>query len=372
MPEYKKQHYVPKMYLKLFSKDGKTIEQITLTDTLHRNVPIANLCQKKYMYSKNPDMEKIFSEIEGLTHKTLNKLLQEEKINFKEYAYLLSYIGFQRGRTLLEKEDFNNTLDKLAKETMMIKGEVVQELKKKGITKEFLDKLTIGHHGFYLEKVLISGFVVILLLDLQMAIIKNNASNDFIFSDNPVVFYNRIKWDGGVSGVSSLGYQSPGLIIFFPLNSKTMLMLYDDYHYKIRNEEQRHTIIDSKGDYSYIISSINHGDDVEHLNRLQLYNCNHAVYFEDVNQKSSILKLLAKIGEKQRKPRTSFKIMYKEESEIIHIHKEQKKLKIDFSFLEIIRTESVEIRRSPFLSQEFKKMSVVFSEEIEKKRKKKP
>lgn len=356
------------MYLKLFSKDGKTLEQITLNDNIHRNVPIANLCQKKYMYSKNPDMEKEFSKIERLTSKILNTLLQEEKIDMNEYGNLLSYIGLQRGRTLHEKNDFTKVLDKLAKEIMMIKGDVVPELKKKGITKECLDKITIGHHGHYLERVFVSGFVYILLLDLQMAIIKNNTSVDFIFSDNPVVVYNRIRWNGDVS---SLGYQSPGLMIFFPINSKTMLMLYDDYHYKIKKEERKHEINNSNGNYSYITSTINREQDIEHLNRLQLYNGNYTIYFEDVKQKSSNSKLLADIGDKLIKPRTSFEVLYAKESEIIHTHKEQVKLKVDFSFLEVIRTESVEIWRSQYLLEEFRRKTEAFYQEVEKERKKK-
>lgn len=51
----------------------------------------------------------------------------------------------------------------------------------------------------------------------------------FIFGDAPVVFYNSYYRNVTARGV--LGLQSPGLQIFFPLDSTTLLLLMDDKVY---------------------------------------------------------------------------------------------------------------------------------------------
>lgn len=365
MPEFKKQHFIPRMYFRRFSKDNQTIEQIIIKDKIHRKVAISKVCQKNYMYAKEPEFEKFLSFFESLANVIIRKILKQEKICIEEYRNLLSYVGLQNRRTLLEKENIMKMVEKIAKETMTIRGEVVPQLKNKGISKEWLNGLKIEHPGLFLQSLFQAMMSNISLLDLRMVILVNSSQKDLIFSDNPVVLYNRVKWN---DKEFSLGTQSPGLLIFFPLNSKNLLLLYDTYHYKIQPIIKKIEITGFKPGLSYFIGKIIFAEDIKKINKLQYYNCNHILLFENEQQKDIILKIVNRNESKRKKLTSSFEKISHSKGELIHVYKDWISEEINFSFLEILRKKTNEIQRSKHLSKLLDEEMNKFQKEIDKKK----
>ena len=369
MPEHKKQHFVPQMYFKLFSKDNRTIEQITISDKVHRKVAIKKVCQKDYMYSKDITIEKFFSSLEGIANNIIQKILAQEVLDLEEYRNLLSFIGLQNRRTLLEKEILSDLVDKMAKEVLTINGDVVPDLKNKGITKEFLDEIKVEPTGIYIQSLYHSLLSSISFLDLKLIKLVNSTQKDLIFSDHPVVFYNRIKWD---QKDHSLGFFSPGLIIFFPINSKTLLLLYDPFHYKVTPIAKKIDITPPEDNISYFVGQISSAEDIKKLNKLQFLHCNHTLYFENDTQSKEVIKIIKKNESNREKIRAVIDRIPHKEGELLHSYREGISEKIDFTFLKVIRDKTDAIIRTKRLHQWFDDEMNKLQKEIEKRKHEQP
>jgi hypothetical protein len=139
----------------------------------------------------------------------------------------------------------------------MIKPSLAQreEAKARGITQEAIDgcKLVLKTANHYSMR---NAMVATpLISDLNMALLVNRTKRPFITSDSPVIFYNFLKF----GDLSLVGWQSPGLIIFLPLNGEVTLWLFDPQMYTQKANAK--SIID-----------LSKKSDVDELNKLQVLN----------------------------------------------------------------------------------------------------
>ena len=66
VPDNKSHHYVPRFYLRNFSRSGKSVDLFNIdSQRLIKNAPIKEQCCRDYFYGKNPDNEKSLSAAEG-------------------------------------------------------------------------------------------------------------------------------------------------------------------------------------------------------------------------------------------------------------------------------------------------------------------
>jgi hypothetical protein len=128
----------------------------------------------------------------------------------------------------------------------------------------------------------------ILISDLKSILLINSTDQNFIFSDKPIIIYNKYFCDKRQYLIN--GFASPGLQIFCPLNSKVMLVLYDDKFYNFGDRSTDKILIDK-------------GSDIDSLNSLQFLNCYENIFFSDSDQGKSIQSLYSmlktQIGKKQ-------------------------------------------------------------------------
>jgi hypothetical protein len=117
---------------------------------------------------------------------------------------------------------------------------------------------------------------VLLISDLDLHVVRNYSGVPFLFGDAPVVFCNTYYQNVKSRGV--LGLQTPGLQIFFPLDSWTLLLFLDQKVYS--GPFANGPIID-------LISKC----DVSQLNALQLHHSLNAVYFADASAKGYVEEL---------------------------------------------------------------------------------
>lgn len=282
MVRYKNQHYVPKFYFKLFSKNKKTICLYVISQNKFiEHATIKDQCSKSYFYSKNTNIKKIFSQLEGSAKNILTKIIKNNslnELNNEEIENLKSNILFQHGRTKFAKDRENDLANFFFD---LLKPKIYDDAKKAGehISWESIKNTKIEMKSNY--TLFLSMMTGILLIDMKACLLENKSQMDFIFSDNPVVFFNSFfndKYSYGTTGLSSTGLQ-----IFYPINSKLILFLYDSDFYEVRS------------------TKINKTKDIKRLNGLQILNCDNNIYFENWDIKDKILEIFNQLKSKRPK-----------------------------------------------------------------------
>lgn len=260
------QHYVPKFYLRHFSYlDNQN--QIGVFNTKSsffiKDGKLKKQASKKYFYGKDGILEEFYQSLENIMAPLMVELTNEKlpRQFSTEQSDLLHLIFTMESRNPMRLN--------LLKQTLMDQKKRVDEIDdtfydtekenflKKFIENENLHKIVIGT----LKK------RVMLSMDLRFKLLKNTTQNPFITSDFPVVKYNQFmeaqNWFDGINynGSGWLGQQ-----IFFPLNEKYLLMIFDSDIYKVGNKKDN-------------VAEIFDEKSIDSLNILQFLNCTNNVFF---------------------------------------------------------------------------------------------
>lgn len=271
----KKQHHVPKFYLRYFSfeKNEKEIGIFNLENNFFKNnVAIRDQGSKKYFYGKDEVIENYLSKLEGDFAYTINNILEKEdidKTNKKELYDLLTFIVFTDLRS-------TTSIDNLK--------EMPSKVNALGIDLIFPE---ISHEKSV--AIMLSTFENILpaVLDLDYKLLKNSSKIPFITSDYPISKYNLL-YERIPTYFSVCGFKSKGLLIFLPINPSLCVVFYDNSTYKIGNKKDNCICIDNE-------------KEVNQLNVLQFLNGKETLFFNESVNLKYILEL-KKISEKYQKP----------------------------------------------------------------------
>jgi len=210
------------------------------------------------------------------------------KITKQDYCLLLFFIAFQYARTLKGKQEaeqfFNGLSDYLFRSFI---ENNIENFKREGIEKEYLDKCSIvvngPIHAFAIKSIMERG--PFLIRDLKPILFVNRIGRDFIISDSPIVLYNSFFNNPAGHFLfpfsSTTGLQSPGLQIFWPLDTKHMLVLYDEKFYNFKSELNE-------------LVEIYLDEDIDALDSLQLFNCSNNIIFSNPLQEENIKELHSK------------------------------------------------------------------------------
>lgn len=260
MPEKKKQHYVPKLYLKFFSNfNEKTyIGLFNLRTSLYvESASIVGQNQENYFYGKESDIEDAFGDLEDKTCKIMQEIIQTYNLPPKDsddYCLLLEYVMYQLKRTKLSALKNENLLNQLTK--MQLKNRFVP-------TNEILET-KIEYEYPSLAGLVIVPDLISAVSDLKCKLLINKTKESFMTSDHPVTkwnqFLNQRKYPEPRTGLAM-----KGLKLFFPISPNIILAYYDSEIYSIGNED--------------IVVEIYNPKDVWILNFIQSINCNEVVFF---------------------------------------------------------------------------------------------
>jgi len=102
MPAYKRQHYVPKIYLKNFTIDDQKIQAYNLKTKKFNIVNCSEVCSRNYFYGQMPAIEQSFSGVERECNRIMSNIIMGNdlsKITVEDYCLLLFFISFQYART---------------------------------------------------------------------------------------------------------------------------------------------------------------------------------------------------------------------------------------------------------------------------------
>jgi hypothetical protein len=260
MADKKKQHYVPRFYLKQYSNDETNIGLYNaISDKYFLSIPLRSQGYEDYLYGKNPDIENFLGKMEN-EFKTVIEYIKfhNGRIYFpnKYYRNILLYTLIQLNRTMMEKDLY----EKQSIEMIRISSELnpnIKSLRTKDIKIKFAGVLP------YCISIAVKN--VHYIYDLDYRILINKTNDEFITSDNPVVkfnnFMNQFNLPSGGTGLISKGLQ-----LFFPITKKYLLFLFDKNVYKVGVFFRKYVAIKSKRD-------------VKKINALQYLNCRESIYF---------------------------------------------------------------------------------------------
>lgn len=322
MAEKKKQHYVPKFYLKFFSiKHNRKHIKLCLKKSgeIIQQADLAGQAQESYFYGKDLEREKWFGNIEDTTSIILKEVVKTKtlpKNRSDDYYWIWLFILLQAYRMRANADEFNDMIDKTMKTAMKFESQF----------KDFeYDKYFFAYDDAIEKTLDILLKSLPMMMDMQIKLLINKTSKKIITSDNPVSKYNQFlesrKFPYGHNGMASKGLQ-----IFYPLAPDLMLLMYDPKVYKVGNRKQ----------FSQI--AINEKD-VEVLNVLTCLYANKAFYstnnvtdfeFEQLLVKSNKFKNQKKLELKYFDPVTNDDDT---ESVIVQQHKTPYMLSLDLSFV---------------------------------------
>ncbi len=273
MADRMNQHWVPQYYFRLFSGDTSHIQLLLKPhDRIVLNAPIRGQCARRKFYGPAA-FEAALATIESSDAAAIRRAIAHAwdpsvLVHDEDHGILCRACAFQRARTSLEANKeaalFNSfTLYAFRHHLATAPGiEHRQEM----LTAIDAGQCKVNHAHQQVVAQAIGQALrnAPLLQDLGVRVLRNQTDYPFLFGDAPVVFVNphlrRIRSRG------VLGLASPGLIVVWPLDSRTMLLLLDEGAYEGYAVEAN------------TVDLINRSD-VSQLNALQFHHSEDIVYF---------------------------------------------------------------------------------------------
>ena len=218
------QHYVPQMYMRLFSINERSVAVYVLSsDHLIRQAPIKGQACQKYFYGKDGGVEKAFGTIEGRTAPILKGLVQGRipTIGSYEHEALMFYLGLQHSRTADAAAQFGEA----AVKTLRFLLRTQFELEGNQEMLDNLDLVKIERTNPVVDSIEAATVGASLLTDLNLLMIVNESDIPFISSDVPVTLHNRLY--EASPHTDGAGYASVGLQLFIAVGPRHLLLAYD-------------------------------------------------------------------------------------------------------------------------------------------------
>lgn len=275
----KKQHFVPQFYMRNFSNKG-TFSIINMKENIARyNIPIKGQCQMNNYYDVHnvKNWEERLSRLENGWAKTIRNIVGEKDnyiLTEDDKEQLIIFATFQNSRSTRARDSFiSMKWESLKVMHHMEKRNIINDNNEAVLRKHF-EKLHNDAPSILLN-IVEKGYKF--LLDLNVKIIEYDTKDKLIASDNPIIYSNRIY--------PNVGAMMAGLLIFFPISSSQLVVLYDGKIYK------------NIGEYS--VSTNN--DEVRKLNSYQLVAANNLVFGLDNYTFSNVSKLMDSIYLKRKK-----------------------------------------------------------------------
>ncbi len=259
MADKKKQHYVPKFYMRRFLCDPNRYYLFNIEKNKNYGpVPYKDQCYEDYFYGKDKIWEDKLSIKERNWENAFNRFISGD-YSSDVITLLKEFAIFQKGRTVdqVEKQidinaemvfqqmkmiiDHDKTINDKEKYYVEAKNRALESTKQNMTPNALLD---------IFEK------IVDTIEDLSFTHLQFQTKEKLISSDNPIIMLNTFT--------NNVGFGNIGLIIMFPISPNDLIIFYDDKIYcKLRN----HQNIKIKNEYV-----------TKKINKMVFCNSNNLVY----------------------------------------------------------------------------------------------
>lgn len=322
MPSKKRQHFVPRFYLKNFSigSAGKSIGIFNINSK--KFIPNGSLREqayKDYFYGKDGVVENLLEKFEAPASVVIRGIIRDQNYpawESQDRFQLLIFATFLHSRTEYAADEYNEQTDQM-----------IKTLYPKGANPEDRLAAEISNPPSHAETIRSTMLCTPIASDLDYKIVINDTSVPFITSDNPSVYYNRFL-EGRKAHGSNVGLGVKGLQIFLPISPNHLLIFYDSGVYVIGKRMER--TVSKLDEY-----------DVNGLNYLQCANAYYNLYFnEDISRE-----YIVSICERMKKYRREAKSFTKEHvigklpdgstRSILHTYRNDLRINLNLSFVRI-------------------------------------
>lgn len=255
MPQNKRQHYVPRAYLRPFSvnQEGVAIHLYNLrADKAIPNAPLKSQCARDYFYGKDLKLEGLLQKVEGNYASIIRKLEADvTSMDEAELDNLRSFSVLQAART----------------EASMLRYKAMVLGSRNAVFREWhAQQPMMTDEAMILGALRAFGGVAERTSDLKSCLLINRTRQAFFTSDDPTVLANRLHVQR--LNTQIFGWVNSGAFIYLPLTPVYGVIYYDGLVYTIRGK-------------AGISLEVGKASDVESLNELVAMNCSQNLYFAE-------------------------------------------------------------------------------------------
>lgn len=263
MAEHKNQHFLPEMLQRRFATDidQRQISLIHLRSKTVKTGPIDGQGSKDYFYGKDLVLEKSFISIEGAATTLLNDIeagrIPAERS--KEHSLLAFFIALQWCRTPAAAVEVNATTDAMAQA-------IVAGHHKRGLLApdSEMAEFKVTKKNAVSDAVKLVPDCYPALLDLKIAVLRNETNVEYILSDLGASFHNQ--WRQIDKSQGYVGFGERGVQVFFAISPRCLVLLYDEEVYSVGRRRNPVVVLTNRSD-------------VIQLNKVQAESSSSCVYF---------------------------------------------------------------------------------------------
>lgn len=258
----KKQHYVPRFYLKYFTDNENKFYayDFDMKRLISDRVYYESQCYKKYFYGEDGILEEQLSKKEGKWSTACRKAVAGDALSEADIMLLKEFVLYQKQRT-------NDNNNRCIEERESIIKEWARHLYNQKDW-EFDDaaenfcKQRAEEEISPAENVIIASKMLKYIEDLGVLIVRFSTKHKLLTNDSPVVTVNAfMKFQG-------YGYDNVGVAFLMPLSPSTLLIVYDDQLY-------------NKYKGSIYVESTNE-DEVLNINRYEIIHSERMFFLTDI------------------------------------------------------------------------------------------
>ncbi len=219
MARNKKQHFVPKLYMRNFTRDGQFLSVYSIEQKkTYPKASYKDQCYKNYYYGSDGIWEEKLSTLEHKWSSTFIKVLSDIEPTTDDILLIQQFAVYQLFRTvalndyeLKQKEDLICEYMKMVcNKRGLPYNETVVSLCRQRAQKG----MSPAHTLYFVDE------YVPFIKDLELIVIDYHSNQELITSDVPVVAINPFF-------PPTIGFASMGLIILFPVSAHKLVVLYD-------------------------------------------------------------------------------------------------------------------------------------------------
>lgn len=265
MAEKKNQHFVPRCHLKPFTLDGegRAINVFNAErDRAFERAPVKGQCARHYFYGRDLVLENFLQSLEAEYGGVVGAIIGgRTEVTDKELRFLCMFAYLQMTRTEFALKRRRQAIRQW--DDISYRGFGKNPPEQPYVSDEMLVRM--GFKMFFNAKDMLN--------DLDVVLLANETSRDFVTSDDPAVLVNKLFVQR--MGSRTTGLISTGAQLLLPIAPKLALICFDPAAYHFENR---------RGCWVDLTDS----RDVDALNELQFISCNENIYFCDWSELSSV------------------------------------------------------------------------------------
>lgn len=227
----RRQHYVPKFYLRNFSENKKSVGIYFFKENkIINHGSINDNLWKEYFYGEDAVVENKLAEYEGRWNDIISAIIETERLpdNKSDLVWLRYFILISSARTLIRGNQMNKDYTTLIKKLL--------EVEEPELFERVMD---VGENGFSvkinnpaLPFIHAAQQFVPLVIDLKIDLLINRSTIDYVTSDNPTVFYNQLFKEKNLS--RGFGWGEYGIQFIIPISPRIAICMYDNEVYNMK------------------------------------------------------------------------------------------------------------------------------------------